>query len=77
LVTKSRQSIPTITPQEINSVLKLYEKHSINDLETCKVLVGILENKNYYISKKVYDFLIKIQKDDKFIVERLKAYKNQ
>lgn len=77
LVIKSRQSITTMTPQEIISVLKLYEIHSINDLETCKVLVGILENKNNYISKKAYDFLIKIQTDDKFIIERLKAYKNQ
>jgi hypothetical protein len=77
LVVKSRQTIPTMTPQEISSVLKLYEKHHINDLETCKVLVGILENKNNYISKKAYDFLIKIQTDDEFIAERLKAYKNQ
>jgi hypothetical protein len=77
LVVKSRQTIPTMTPQEISSVLKLYEKHQINDLETCKVLVGILENKNNYISKKAYDFLIKIQTDDEFIAERLKAYKNQ
>ena len=77
LVVKSRQTIPTMTPQEISSVLKLYEKHSINDHETCKVLVGVLENKNIYISKKAYDFLIKIQTDDEFIAERLKAYKNQ
>jgi len=77
LVVKSRQTIPTMTPQEISSVIKLYEKHQINDLETCKVLVGILENKNNYISKKAYDFLIKIQTDDEFIAERLKAYKNQ
>ena len=77
LVVKSRQTIPTMTTQEISSVLKLYEKHSINDHETCKVLVGVLENKNIYISKKAYDFLIKIQTDDEFIAERLKAYKNQ
>ena len=76
LVVKSRQTIPTMTPKEISSVLKLYEKHSINDHETCKVLVGVLENKNIYISKKAYDFLIKIQTDDEFIAERLKAYKN-
>ena len=77
LVVKSRQTIPTMTPQEISSLLKLYERHSINDLETCKVLTRILENKNNYISKKTYDFLIKIQTDDEFIAERLKAYKNQ
>jgi len=36
----------------------------------------IIENQNKYISKKAYSFLINIQTDDEFIMERLKAYKN-
>jgi len=35
----------------------------------------ILENENKYISEKAYKFLIKIQTDDEFIMERLKVYK--
>lgn len=66
-----------MTTQEISSLLKLYEKHGINDLKTCKALAVVLENKNKYISKKVYNFLIKIQTDDESLVRLLKAYKNQ
>ena len=77
LIAKSRLSIPTMTTQEISSLLKLYEKHGVNDLKTCKALAIVLENKNKYISKKVYNFLIKIQTDDESLVRLLKAYKNQ
>ena len=76
LIAKSRQSIPTMTTQEIISLLKIYEKHGVNDLKTCRALARILENKNKYISKKVFNFLIKIQTDDEFILERLKSYQN-
>lgn len=77
LVTISRQTIPTMTPHEISSLLKLYEIHEVNDLETCIELSRILENKNNYISKKTYDFLIKIQTDDVLIMKRLKSYENE
>ena len=66
-----------MTTQEISSLLKLYEKHGVNDLKTCRALAVVLENKNKYISKKVYNFLIKIKTDDKSLVRLLKAYKKQ
>ena len=77
LIAKSRLSIPKMTTQEISSLLKLYEKHGVNDLKTCRALAVVLENKNKYISKKVYNFLIKIKTDDKSLVRLLKAYKKQ
>ena len=76
LVEKSWHSIPSMPPQEIINLLKLYEKQGIKDLETLKVLARTLAHKNHYISKNIYDFLIKIQTDDEFVLECLKAYKN-
>ena len=77
LITKSRLSIPTMSTQEISSLLKIYEKHSVNDLKTFKALAIVFENNNKYISKKVYNFLIKIQTDDESLVRLLKAYRNK
>jgi hypothetical protein len=76
VVDLSRDLLDQLNGQQLDDLLKLYSKHGVNDLKTCKVLVRILENKNKYISKKAYNFLIKIQTDDEFIMECLKAYKN-
>jgi len=61
--------------QQLDELLKLYTKQGVNDLETFKSVSKILENENKYISEKAYKFLIKIQTDDEFIMERLKVYK--
>ena len=66
-----------MSTQEISSLLKIYEKHSVNDLKTFKALAIVFENNNKYISKKVYNFLIKIQTDDESLVRLLKAYRNK
>ena len=76
VVDLSRDLLDQLNGQQLDDLLKLYSKHGVNDLKTCKVLARILENKNKYISKKAYNFLIKIQTDDEFIIKCLKAYKN-
>lgn len=76
VVDLSRDLLGQLNGQQLDDLLKLYSKHGVNDLKTCKVLVRILENKNKYISKKAYNFLIKIQTDDQFIMKFLRAYKN-
>ena len=76
VVKVSRDLLVSLNGQQLDDILELYTKHGVNDLETCKAVVRILKNENKYISKKAYDFLIDIQTDDEFIMERLKAYKN-
>lgn len=76
VVDVSRDLLHQLNGQQLDDLLKLYTKHGVNDLETCKAVVRILKNENKYISKKAYDFLLDIQTDDEFIMERLKAYKN-
>jgi hypothetical protein len=76
VVSGSRELLHQLNGQQLDDLLKLYSKHGVNDLETCKSVSRILENENRYISEKAYNFLIKIQTDDEFIMERLKAYKN-
>ena len=76
MVTVSRGLLLSLNGQQLDDILKLYSKQGVNDLETYKEVSKILDNKNKYISKKAYDFLINIQSDDEFIMERLKAYKN-
>jgi len=76
VVTVSRDLLTSLNGQQLDDILKLYSKQGVNDLETYKEVSKILDNKNKYISKKAYDFLINIQSDDEFIMKRLKAYKN-
>lgn len=77
VVDVSRDLLNQLNGQQLGGLLKLYTKHSVNDLETCTAIARILENENKYISKKAYNFLINIQTDDEFIMERLNAYKKK
>jgi len=75
VVGASRDLLIQLNGQQLDELLKLYTKQGVNDLETFKSVSKILENENKYISEKAYKFLIKIQTDDEFIMERLKVYK--
>ncbi|MBC8769894.1 hypothetical protein H4O18_17990 [Arenibacter sp. BSSL-BM3] len=74
VVYASRDLLHQLNGQQLDDLLKLYSKHGVNDLETCRSVVRILKNENKYISKKAYDFLIGLQIDDATIMERLNAY---
>lgn len=77
IVDTSRALLTELNGQQLHDFLRLYEKHDVKDLETIKVVAGILNNTNRYVSKKAYDFLDYIQPDDETIRRRIKAYKNQ
>jgi len=77
VVTASRDFLLSLSGKQLDDVLKLYSKQGVNDLQTYKQISKILDNKNKYISKKAYNFLIETQTDDAFITERLNAYKTQ
>tara|TARA_B110000967_G_scaffold206383_1_gene252965 strand:- start:78 stop:1220 length:1143 start_codon:yes stop_codon:yes gene_type:complete len=76
IIPASRVLLPQLNGQQLNDLLQLYTKHKVHDIKTYSEVAKILENENKYISKKAYSFLINIQTDDEFIMERLKAYKN-
>ena len=77
VVYTSRDMLHLLNGQQLDGLLKLYTKHSIADLETCKSVAIILENENKFISKKAYEFLFNIQTENVFLLESLKAYKNK
>ena len=77
VVSGSRELLHQLNGQQLDDLLKLYSKYGVNDLETCKSVVRILENENKYISKKAYDFLIGLPIEDATIMERLDAYKKE
>jgi len=76
IIQASRVLLPQLNGQQLNDLLQLYTKHKVHDTKTYSEVAKILENQNKYISIKAYSFLINIQTDDEFIMERLKAYKN-
>ena len=76
IIPASRVLLPQLNGQQLNDLLQLYTKHKVHDTKTYSEVAKILENQNKYISIKAYSFLINIQTDDEFIMERLKAYKN-
>lgn len=71
---KSRAMLKQLNGQQLDALLKLYEIHKINDLETSKAIAGILDNENRYVSKKAYDFLIKNSTNYPSIMESLEVY---
>ena len=76
IIPASRVLLPQLNGQQLNDLLQLYTKHKVHDTKIYSEVAKILKNQNKYISKKAYSFLINIQTDDEFIMERLKAYKN-
>jgi hypothetical protein len=60
--------------QQLGDFLRLYSKHSIDDLETIRTVAKILQNENKYISQKAYEFLMGVNTSDPIIIESLDAY---
>jgi hypothetical protein len=77
IIQTSRDLLPQLNGQQLDDLLQLYTKHNINDVETYTAVAKILENKNKYISKKAYVFLIGLQINDVAIIEILNAYKKE
>jgi hypothetical protein len=60
--------------QQLGDFLRLYTRHSIDDLETFRTVARILQNENRYISQKAYEFLMGVNSSDPIIIESLDAY---
>jgi multisubunit Na+/H+ antiporter MnhF subunit len=74
IIQASRVLLPQLNGQQLNDLLQLYTKHMVIDKETYIAVSKILENKNKYISKKAYVFLIGLHINDDTIIELLDAY---
>ena len=59
LLVKSRQSIPTMAPQEISSLLKLYEKHHVKDSVSLGTVRSLVRHPNPYVVNLAKSFLSK------------------
>ncbi len=70
----SRSCLDKVNGQQLGDFLRLYTKHSADDLETCQTIAKILQNENRYISQKAYEFLKGVDTRDPMITENLNAY---
>ena len=73
LITASRKLLNSLNGKQLGDLLKLYTKHSINDLETYKAVAKILENENSFISRQAYNFLKESKLSDQEI-KKLKRF---
>lgn len=69
-----RKILQQLNGKQLGDVLKLYTKHSINDLNTLKAIAEILKNENNYISGQAYRFLQKVDVSDPGIIDSLNQY---
>jgi hypothetical protein len=69
----SRSFLEKVNGQQLGDFLRLYTKHSVDDLETCQTIAKILQNENRYISQKAYEFLKGLDSSDPMILEILNA----
>ncbi|MFY0652459.1 MAG: hypothetical protein JXQ96_10520 [Cyclobacteriaceae bacterium] len=57
VVEKSRDMLSILNGQQLKTFLSLYSKFDVRDLETCRVVAGILKNENSFVSRQAYAFL--------------------
>lgn len=74
IVRQSRSLLTHLNGQQLGVFLKLYAKHNVDDLVTCRTISNILQNENKYISQKAYTFLMAIQTRDSVIMRNLRGY---
>ena len=67
LVSTSRSMLDQLNGKQQGDLLKLYTKHTINDLQTQKAVAEILKNENRFISRQAYNFLKKFNISDRKI----------
>ena len=77
LTTASRKLLHKLNGKQLGDLLKLYTKHAINDLETCKAVAEILKNENRFISRQAYNFLKKSNISDRKISALLYNYEQR
>jgi len=70
----SRPLLEQMNGQQLGDFLRLYTKHSVDDLETFRTVAKILQNENRFISQKAYEFLMGVKTNDPIIIESLNAY---
>ena len=65
----SRGYLEQLNGQQLGEFLRVYTKHSVDDLETCLTLARILQNENRYIAQKAYEYLKGVETSDPKILE--------
>ena len=65
----SRGYLEQLNGQQLGEFLRVYTKHSVDDLETCLTLARILQNENRYIAHKAYEYLKGVETSDPKILE--------
>lgn len=60
LIVKSRECLPTMAPQEISIILKLYEKHHVKDSISLEAVSSLIKHPNPYVVNLVKSFLMKL-----------------
>lgn len=61
----------------LTDVLGLYKVHGVEEVKTYIKIAGLLETENYYISKKVYDFLLEVEQTDKEVQKMLNNWASE
>ncbi len=77
VVRGSRSLLEGLNGQQLDGFLKLYTIHEVIDLETCKAIAKIIQNKNNYISQKAYKFLKVLKIENAVILESIKRYEDK
>jgi WD40 repeat protein len=77
IVSLSKSLLSELNGQQLEDFLNLYRHHQIKDVETLREIAKILDNKNKYISKKAYHYLLDLNSNDTVILKHLRDYKEK
>ncbi|QEC53441.1 hypothetical protein EDD80_103195 [Anseongella ginsenosidimutans] len=61
----------------LTNILDLFDRQSVDDDETCRVLSGLLQHANQFVAGKIFNFLEKAGSEDETVRERMAQYKQK
>ena len=61
----------------ISNSLDVFRQHHVTDLETCRIVAGLLTHPNHFIAQKAFAYLEKLPTIDSQIEQQLKEYRQK
>ncbi|WP_146624407.1 hypothetical protein [Larkinella arboricola] len=75
LKTALARSLVSANGELLSNTLDLFLHHRVADPETGRIIAGLLQNDNNFLSRKAYTYLKNVKIEDRIVEEQLNAYR--
>ena len=74
VVIKTRDLLIQLNGMQLGSVLDLYDRHKVYDLETIHLVAKLLKSQNAFIARTAYQFLVNLADRDQIVDRAIGVY---